>query len=77
MINGELPFNMYMAPSLHLSVGQTISYLSYRHVDGQIKVRRIIEIVEENWNEPVTARLQYNNFMNNVNLESLILGRNY
>lgn len=56
MINGELPFTRNMALKLTLSIGQTVSYLSYQNADGQIRIRKIMEIVEENWNEPVTVR---------------------
>lgn len=55
MINREIPFPLHLAPSLHLNEGQTVSYLWYKK-DDDVKIVRIVAIVEENWNEPVTVR---------------------
>lgn len=54
MLNREIPFPLSKAPSLHLSEGQTVSYLWYKK-DDDVKICRIVAIVEENWNEPVTV----------------------
>lgn len=56
MLNREIRFSLSKAPKLHLSEGQTVSYLWYEK-DDEIKVCRIEEIIEENWNQPVTVRL--------------------
>ncbi|KAJ6650187.1 putative RNA helicase armi, partial [Pseudolycoriella hygida] len=54
-INNEIVFPITVAGSLNLSVGQTVSYLWYqKHDESIIRICKIVEIVEENWNEPVT-----------------------
>lgn len=58
MLNREIPFSLSKAPNLHLSEGQTVSYLWYKKDDEQITICRIVEIIDENWNQPITVRSQ-------------------
>lgn len=59
MLNREIPFPLSVAPKLHLSEGQTVSYLWYKKDNEEIKVCRIVEIIEENWNKPLTVRRKH------------------
>ncbi|XP_037040158.1 probable RNA helicase armi [Bradysia coprophila] len=54
MINRDIPFSLSKAYGLHLSEGQTVSYMWYKADNDVVKVCRIVKIIEENWNEPLT-----------------------
>lgn len=56
MINRDVTFPLSKAYGLHLSEGQTVSYMWYKTESDDVKVCRIVKIIEENWNEPITVR---------------------
>lgn len=58
MINRDVPFSLSKAYDLHLSEGQIVEYLWYKTENDAVKVCRIVKIIEENWNEPITVRLK-------------------
>lgn len=56
MINRQIPFVLSKTRRFQLNEGDTVSYLWYRQPNGAVKVVKIVEQLEENWNQPVTVR---------------------